>query len=250
MLVRLTNVGGTAEIETFVPIGMKVFLFAMLEYKFIETSRGKMHAVVGGEDPRLLDSAERDRGASDGLLLVHGFGDTNTWQTWVKNVDALSMSARVYALELLGYGESDTPEEMLDAQGHAEVVLELMEREGIRRADLIGLSWGGQVVQEIAIRKPERVNKLVLVDSLFDSSEEGLAHLAKIQAPTLIVWDEDDQLIPAQWAHILAMAIRDSRLVILAREQRDPEMHSHNGHWTQMTHSLWFNKTVTEFLEA
>lgn len=221
----------------------------MLEYKFIETSRGKIHAVVGGDDPRLLDPAERGPGGSDALLLVHGFGDTNTWQTWVKNVDALSMSARVYALELLGYGESDTPAETLDAQGHAEVVLELMEREGIRRADLIGLSWGGQVVQEIAIRKPERVNKLVLVDSLFDSSEEGLAHLAKIQAPTLIVWDQDDAVIPAQWAHILAMSIRDSRLVIFSREQRDPDANPQNQHWTQMTHSLWFNKTVTEFLE-
>jgi pimeloyl-ACP methyl ester carboxylesterase len=222
----------------------------MLEYKFIQTSLGKIHAVVGGDDPRSLDLSDDERVKSDALLLVHGFGDTNTWQTWVKNVDALSMSARVYALELLGYGESDTPEETLDAHGHAQVVLELMEREGIRHADLIGLSWGGQVVQEIAICDPERVNKLVLVDSLFDSSEEGLAHLAKIQAPTLIVWDEDDQLIPAQWAHILAMAIRDSRLVIFSREQRDPEMVQHNGHWTQMTHSLWFNKTVTEFLEA
>jgi pimeloyl-ACP methyl ester carboxylesterase len=88
------------------------------------------------------------------------------------------------------------------------------------------------------------------VDSLFDSDEAGLARLAKIQAPTLIVWDEDDQLIPAQWAHILAMAIRDSRLVIFTREQRDPDASSQNKHWAQMSHSLWFNKTVTEFLEA
>lgn len=206
----------------------------MLEFKFIQTSKGKIHAVVGGE--------------GDALILIHGFGETNSWQTWVKNVDALSMIARVYALELLGYGESEKLEEALDAEGHAETIMEIMEMEQIGRASFIGLSWGGQVVQHIAEHFPERVEKIVLVDSLFDSSEEGLAHLAKIQAPTLIVWDEDDQLIPAQWAHILAMAIRDSRLVIFTREQRDPEMASHNGHWAQMTHSLWFNKTVTEFL--
>jgi pimeloyl-ACP methyl ester carboxylesterase len=208
----------------------------MLEFKFIETSLGKIHAVVGGE--------------GDALILVHGFGDSNSWQTWVKNVDALSMMARVYAVELLGYGESDKPEDALDAVDHAKVLKELMEHEGIKHASFVGLSWGGQVVQEVAIKFSERVDKVVLVDSLFDSSEEGLAHLAKIQAPTLIVWDEDDQLIPAQWAHILAMAIRDSRLVIFSREQRDPEMVQHNGHWAQMTHSLWFNKTVTEFLET
>lgn len=206
----------------------------MLEYKFIETSKGKIHAVVGGE--------------GDALILVHGFGDSNSWQTWVKNVDALSMIARAYALELFGYGESDKLEDALDAEQHAKIILELMAVEKIARAGFIGLSWGGQVVQHIAENFSERVEKIVLVDSLFDSSEEGLAHLAKIQAPTLIVWDEDDQLIPAQWAHILAMAIRDSRLVIFTREQRDPEMVLHNGHWAQMTHSLWFNKTVTEFL--
>lgn len=193
-----------------------------------------MHAVVGGE--------------GDALILVHGFGESNSWQTWVKNVDALSMVARVYALELLGYGESDKPETSLELADHVQILRELLDAEGVERAHVAGLSWGGQVAQEFAMKYPERIHKLILIDSLFDSSEEGLAHLAKIQAPTLIVWDEDDQLIPAQWAHILAMAIRDSRLVIFTRAQRDPEMVSHHGHWAQMTHSSWFNKTAREFL--
>jgi pimeloyl-ACP methyl ester carboxylesterase len=207
----------------------------LLEYKFIETPQGKVHTVVGGE--------------GEPLILVHGFGDSNTWQTWVKNVDALSMVARVYAIELPGYGESDHPTSTLDMSGYVQVLRDVMDAESIRQTHLVGLSWGGQVAQEFAIRYPERVDKLVLVDSLFDSNEQGLAHLAKIQAPTLILWDQEDQLIPAKWAHILAMAIRDSKLVIFTPEQRDPDMTSHNAHWSQMTHSLWFNKTVTEFLE-
>lgn len=206
----------------------------MLEFKFIKTSFGKIHAVVGGE--------------GSALILVHGFGDVNSWQTWVKNVDALSMVARVYALELLGYGESDEPTESLDVDAHAQVLVELLMAEKIERASFIGLSWGGQVVQHLAIKQPARVDKIILVDSLFDSSEEGLAQLAKIQAPTLIVWDEEDAVIPASWAHILAMAIRDAKLVIFTREQRDPDANPQNKHWAQMTHSLWFNKTVTEFL--
>lgn len=208
----------------------------MLEYKFIETSKGKIHAVVGGE--------------GEALILIHGFGDVNSWKTWMKNVDALSMVARVYALELLGYGESDHLAESLDAGRHAEIILEILDTEKISRASFAGLSWGGQVAQELAIRYPERVEKIILIDSLFDSSEAGLAHLARIQAPTFIVWDEEDAVIPSAWAHILAMAIRDSRLVIFTREQRDPDANPQNKHWTQMTHSLWFNKTVTEFLES
>lgn len=207
----------------------------MLEFKFIETSLGKIHAVVGGE--------------GEALLLVHGFGESNSWRTWVKNVDALSMIRRVYALELLGYGESDKPDGTPDMAGHVRALVEVMEAEGLERASWVGLSWGGQVVQEVAMNYPGRVDKIVLTDALFDSSEEGLGHLAKIQAPALIVWDEDDAVIPAQWAHILAMGIRDARLVILTREQRDPDADPQNKHWTQMSHSLWFNKTVTEFLE-
>jgi pimeloyl-ACP methyl ester carboxylesterase len=206
----------------------------MLEYKFVQTSLGRMHAVVGGE--------------GEALILVHGFGESNSWRTWAKNVDALSMVRRVYALELLGYGESDKPDETLDLEGQVRSLLGMMDAEGLERASWMGLSWGGQVVQELAMHYPERADKIVLIDSLFDSSEEGLGHLAKIQAPALIVWDEDDAVIPAQWAHILAMAIRDSQLVILTREQRDPDADPQNKHWTQMSHSLWFNKTVTEFL--
>lgn len=208
----------------------------MLEFKWIETGLGKVHAVVGGE--------------GDALILIHGFGDSNSWQTWVKNVDALSLAARVYAVELLGYGESDKPQDSLDAAGHAAVLREIMDAEGIAQADVAGLSWGGQVAQELAIAQAGRVGKLVLVDSMFDASEHGLARLAKIQAPTLIVWDADDQLIAAHWAHVLAMAIRDSRMMIFTRAQRDPGMEQHNGHWAQMTHALWFNKTVTEFLSS
>ena len=88
------------------------------------------------------------------------------------------------------------------------------------------------------------------VDSLFDSTVPGLAHLAKIQAPTLILWDEEDGGDSRQWAHILDIAIRDSCLFIFAPEQRDPDADPQNKHWSQMSHSLWFNKTVTEFLEA
>lgn len=206
----------------------------MLEFKFVETPFGRVHTVVGGEGPP--------------LFLVHGFGDANNWQTWVRNVDALAQVARVYAVELPGYGQSDPPSDSLDLQGQARVLSALLKAEGFAHAGFAGVSWGGEVVQQLAIDVPDSVDRLVLVDSLFDSSEPGLAHLAQIRAPTLIVWDADDQLIPAQWAHILAMSIRDSRLVIFTREQRDPDMLSHPGHWAQMTHSLWFNRTVTDFL--
>jgi pimeloyl-ACP methyl ester carboxylesterase len=66
-------------------------------------------------------------GEGDALMLAHGFGDINTWRTWERNVDALSINFRVYALELLGYGESDEPAPRLDALGQATALVQLLE---------------------------------------------------------------------------------------------------------------------------
>jgi pimeloyl-ACP methyl ester carboxylesterase len=207
----------------------------MRQEKSIQTPSGRFHAVVsGGGEP---------------LILVHGYSvELNSWRTWERNIDALGENFCVYALDLLGYGDSDRPEPRLDAQGQANALLQLLDTETISRADFIGLSWGGEIVQNIALDAPGRVGKLVLVDSAFDASEDGSARLAKLDRPTLIVWDEDDVVIPVRAAHRLARAIPDSQIQIFSRTQRDPDADPENRHWTQMTHSFRFNQLVKEFL--
>ncbi len=207
----------------------------MREEKFIQTPSGRFHAIVSG--------------GGETLILVHGYSvELNSWRTWERNIDALGENSRVYALDLLGYGESDKPEPRLDAQGQANALLQLLDAERISRADFIGLSWGGEIVQNIALEAPGRVGKLVLVDSAFDASAQGSARLNRIAWPTLIVWDEDDVVIPVRAARMLARAIPNSRLEIFSRAQRDPDADPENRHWTQMTHSSRFNQLVKEFL--
>jgi pimeloyl-ACP methyl ester carboxylesterase len=204
----------------------------MMENRFIQTPSGRFHAVVGGEGER--------------LFLVHGYGEVNTWRTWERNVDALAKNFQVYALELLGYGESDGPR--LDAEGQANALVQLLDADKISGASFMGLSWGGEIVQHLALDMPERVNKVVLVDSVFDSSKAGLVRLGKIVKATLIVWDEDDAIIPVRLAPLLAKAIPNSRLAVLTKAQRDSDADPQNRHWTQMTHSFLFNQLATEFL--
>ena len=201
----------------------------------ILTRSGSFHAVVSGE--------------GDALILVHGYSvEVNSWRTWERNIDALAGKARVYALDMLGYGESDRPEPRLDPEGQATALVELLDAEKISRASFIGLSWGGGIVLEVVLRAPQRVNKIVLVDSAFDASRDGLDRLGKILRPTLIVWDEDDVVIPVHAAHTLANAIPNSRLQVFTRAARDKDADPQNRHWTQMTHSSNFNRTVTQFL--
>lgn len=205
-----------------------------MESKFIATSFGRMHAQVAG--------------AGDAVVLIHGYSPQfNSWRTWRKNIDALAQSHCVYALDLLGYGESDKPAQSSDVEFQANALIELLDVEKITRAALIGLSWGGAIAQRIAARVPARVSKLVLVDSASDtvSWEELRAH----KIPTLITWDEDDAVIPVERAHALARALPHARLRILTHAERDPDANPENRHWSQETHSQVWNQIVMEFLK-
>jgi pimeloyl-ACP methyl ester carboxylesterase len=206
-----------------------------MESKFISTSFGRLHTQIAG--------------AGNVVLLIHGYSTQhNSWRTWDQNIAALAAHARVYAPDLLGYGESDKPEPRLDAEDEAKALIDLLDAEKIARASLIGLSWGGGIAQMIVTTVPERVAKLVLVDSAYAEDDEGLARLKAIKCPTLIVWDEDDVVIPVAGARVLAKAIPQSRVRIFRRAERDPDADPKNRHWSQVTHSREWNKVVTEFL--
>lgn len=206
-----------------------------MESRFTLTPSGLFHAKVTG--------------AGDAVLLIHGYHvEHNSWRTWDKNITALAQVARVYALDLLGYGESDKPEPRLDARGEAQALIELLDAEEIGRAGLIGLSWGGGIAQIVAATVPRRVSKLVLVDSSYPQTQARLALVRKIKCPTLIVWDEDDVVVPVTGARILADAIPNSRIHIFTRAERDPDADPNNRHWSQVSHSRAWNRVVTEFL--
>lgn len=205
-----------------------------MDSKFISTPSGRFHAQIAG--------------AGQVVLLIHGYSPRfNSWRTWQKNIDALAQRHCVYALDLLGYGESDKPEPHPDAAFQANALIELMDAEKIAQVILIGLSWGGGIVQRIAARVPERVIKLVLVDSTADASSLELLRAHKI--PTLITWDEEDAVIPVKHAHELARALPHARLRIFAHTERDPDANPENRHWSQETHSRVWNQVVTEFLK-
>lgn len=189
-------------------------------------------------------------GTGVSTLLLHGRSvELNSWRTWEKNIDALAQVVRVYALDLLGYGESDKPASPVDTRGQANALVELLDAEQIARANIVGLSWGGGIAQIIATIAPQRVHKLVLVDSNYPKSEEGLAQLRRIKCPTLVVWDEDDAVIPVVGAQVLADGIKGARMRILKRAERDAEADPNNRHWSQMSHSREWNRVVSEFLK-
>lgn len=71
----------------------------------------------------------------------------------------------VLTLDQRGLGQSGVPAGPYTMADYAEDALALLDHAGWERAHVLGISFGGMVAQEIAIRAPERVDRLVLACS-------------------------------------------------------------------------------------
>jgi len=102
------------------------------------------------------------KGEGEPLLLIHGYG-AGIW-VWEKQIDILSQSYRVYALDLIGHGFSDRPKIPYTSETYIHFLRDFMDGVGIERATLIGNSMGGGIAWAMAILFPERVDRLILID--------------------------------------------------------------------------------------
>ncbi|MDT8410228.1 MAG: alpha/beta hydrolase [Wenzhouxiangellaceae bacterium] len=113
--------------------------------------------------------AYRELGEGPPLLLIHGI-PTNSLM-WREVMPRLAARHRVIAPDLLNYGQSEKPEHAdVSINAQARMIAGLMDALGIRRADVVAHDIGGGVAQILAVTRPEKVDRLVLIDSVcFDS---------------------------------------------------------------------------------
>jgi len=98
------------------------------------------------------------------VVLVHGFSMPGT-QHMASMAEALaSRGLPVLVLDLFGRGLSDRPLVRYDGALYVRCVVDLLGALGFdgKQVDLLGFSMGGQIVQEIAVRRPELVRRMVL----------------------------------------------------------------------------------------
>jgi pimeloyl-ACP methyl ester carboxylesterase len=251
------------------------------------------------------------------VILIHGMGDS--LEEWEFNINALAQKHHVYAIDLVGFGHSDKPEPSYSPEysNFARFVNDFMTVQGIERASLVGSSLGGAISLLFAIQFPEKIEKMVLVNSsglgkelalvfklatlprigelLIRPSRKGIAmsqkalvydktivtdeqveiyyqlalvpgwqeyflstlrnfagfrgqradvmrpivdNLASITAPTLIIWGQQDQIIPVAHAQVAKERIPNAKLHIF-----DP-----CGHIPPRERPEEFNNLVLEFL--
>lgn len=240
-----------------------------------------------------------DVGVSPPLVLIHGLGGDA--DDWAFCLGPLSARHRVIAFDLLGFGRSDKPAIQYTIARYVEVLDCFLDNLKIQQTSIVGHSLGGWIAASFALKSPQAVDKLVLMDAagvwgdtrelpvdfrvstrdhlreVFDhlfydkslASDELIdfayaQHLArgdgytisdilqnlrdgeerlddvigKLSVPTLLLWGEQDEIIPLATGRRMHQLIRDSRLQII------PEC----GHLPELEKPAEVVRSVLEFL--
>jgi pimeloyl-ACP methyl ester carboxylesterase len=99
------------------------------------------------------------------LVLLHGGGVDSATITWGEALPMLAENHIVYAPDLPGYGASDKPDVTYTMDFYIRFLDHFLAALALPKVSLAGLSLGGGIALGFALDHPERVEKLVLVDS-------------------------------------------------------------------------------------
>jgi pimeloyl-ACP methyl ester carboxylesterase len=97
------------------------------------------------------------------VVFIHGLG--GVWQNWLENMPAIGQTRPVIAVDLPGFGASELPAEEISITLFARIVEGLARHLDLGSIAVVGNSMGGFTAAEMAIRHPDRVERLVLVDA-------------------------------------------------------------------------------------
>ena len=101
-----------------------------------------------------------EAGAGEAVLLVMGLGMAATG--WWRTIPVLARRFRVLAFDNRGSGRSGCPRGPYTLAQLVGDALAVLDAAGEARAHVYGISLGGMIAQELALRAPERVRSLVL----------------------------------------------------------------------------------------
>lgn len=113
--------------------------------------------------------AYHDEGRGEPLVLLHGFGAST--YTWRHLAPRLVEHHRVIAVDMKGFGQSDKPlDSGYSLHDQTELMAQFIAKLGLKKATLVGHSFGGGVALLLALdKRPElkgRIKQLVILDGL------------------------------------------------------------------------------------
>ncbi|MDK1021389.1 MAG: alpha/beta hydrolase [Candidatus Hydrogenedentes bacterium] len=122
-------------------------IFDAVEHHFVDNNGVKLHYVTLGQ--------------GNPILFVHGFPDV--WFSWAHQMNGLKNDYKVAAMDLRAYNKSDQPEGVENYRmelllGDVTAVIDALGG----NVTLVAHDWGGAICWRLAMRSPEKVNKLIM----------------------------------------------------------------------------------------
>lgn len=125
-----------------------------------------------------------DEGQGSPALLLHGWG--GSIQTMLPVLNVLKDKMRVVALDLPGFGRSDSPKESWNSYDYAEFVLKFIEKLDMTKIVLFGHSHGGRIAIILSGMHEELVSKLILIDSAGIIPKRSIKYYFKVYSFKLL----------------------------------------------------------------
>lgn len=152
-----------------VVIALVVAWFAM---RRADIPYAALEAKYGNAESQYLDLGDgvrarvRDQGNPNGpvLVMVHGFSASlHTWEPWVQRLGA---DYRIITIDLPGHGLTRAPDGWSPSiEAFADYVNAVTDQLGVGKFTLIGNSMGGNTAWVYALKYPQKLDGLVLVDA-------------------------------------------------------------------------------------
>lgn len=125
------------------------------------------------------------QGEGDAVVLLHGLGSST--RDWEHQVQSLSQSHRVIALDFRGHGLSEKSEGPYSIEDFSDDLHSVIELEAPEGAHLVGISMGAMVAVQYALDHPENVISVVAANSPPDMRPKGLSqHFQVLQRKVLV----------------------------------------------------------------
>jgi 3-oxoadipate enol-lactonase len=143
----------------------------------------------------------------------------NAAASWSAQLPAFASNFRVLLYDCRGQGQSDHPETPYSMDQHADDLAALLDGLGIRRAHVLGISYGGEVAQAFAVKHQGRVRSLILADTVSEVGPElrlivegwkaaALTNNADLFFLVTVAWNFSPEFIAARAAILQAARAR------------------------------------------
>lgn len=123
---------------------------APVELRQIETNGIRANVAMAGSGPA--------------VVLLHGF--PHTWRLWSEIIGPLSMHYRVIAPDLRGFGDTSRAPDGYDAATLAADIAGILDALGEPTVAVVAIDAGTPVAVLLALRHPDRVRRLVVMEAL------------------------------------------------------------------------------------